>query len=152
MDPGTLLGLCVAVTCGAALSQRWADWRRRKKLRALAVSWQMNFNPGDQLRLAARVAQYLPICGAANVSVGDVIYGIDGDFYRYIFTTEYTLGVLATKKRHLRVASFAEPRDRRHCGEAESVQLGTESLPIFVQYGEFSPDARQGGTIASSIV
>jgi hypothetical protein len=66
-----------------------------------------------------------------------------GIFYRYIFTAEYTLGVLRTKKRYLRVASFAEPRDRRHAGEAEPVRLGTESLSIFEQYGEFPPPSRQ---------
>jgi hypothetical protein len=142
MTPGELLTLTIAITCGAVIAQRWLDRRRRRALRALAVSWGMNFNPGDQLRLAARVAQYLPICGAANVTVGDVIYGIDGEFYRYIFTAEYTLGVLRTKKRHLRVASFAEPRDRKHAGEPEPVRLGTESLSILEQYGELSPPAK----------
>jgi hypothetical protein len=145
MNPGVLLSVTAVLTCGAAITQRWADRRRRRILRALAVSWGMNFNPGDQLRLAARVAQYLPICGAASVSVGNVIYGIDGEFYRYIFTAEYTLGVLRTKKRHLRAASFAEPRDRRHAGEPEPVRLGTESRSIFEQYGELSPRTRDRG-------
>jgi hypothetical protein len=142
IGPGVLLSLTMLLTGGAAVVQQLADGRRRRALRALATSWRMNFNAGDQLRLAARVAHYIPICGAANVTVGDVIYGIDGEYYRYIFTAEYTLGVLRTKKRYLRVASFAEPRDRRHSGEPEPVRLGTESLTILEQYAELSPPAR----------
>jgi len=145
MTPGILLSLTVVLTSGALIAQRWVDLRRRRILRALAVSWGMNFNPGDRLRLAARVAQGLPVCGAANVTVGDVIYGIDGEFYRYILAAEYTLGVLRTKKRHLRVVSFAEPRNRRDAREPEPVRLGTESLPIFEQYRELSPRAWGGG-------
>lgn len=139
MSPGGLVCLTFGVSCGAAIAQRVVERRRRRVLRQLASEWRMNFNAGDQLRLAARIAHYLPIPGAANVTVGDVIYGIDGDVYRYVFTAEYTVGVLRTKRRHMRVAAFAEPRDRNRPQPPDPVSLASPELPLIDQYRTFSP-------------
>ncbi len=141
MSPGGLLCLTFGLTCGATIAQRVVEHNRRKALRRLAAAWRMNFNAGDQLRLAARVAHYLPIPGAANVTVGDVIYGIDGDFYRYIFTAEYTVGVLGTKRRCMRVAAFAEPRDRNRPQPPDQVMLAPLELPLIEQYQRLSPSS-----------
>jgi hypothetical protein len=143
MSPAGLVSLTSGLTCGAAIAQRIIQRRRHRKLRALASQWRMNFNAGDQLRLASRVSHYFPIPGAANVTVGDVIYGIDGEFYRYVFTAEYTLGILRTKRRHVRVACFAEFRDRTSPRPPEPVRLAAEQLPLLEQYRSFSPSIRK---------
>jgi hypothetical protein len=143
MSPAGLVSLTVGLTGGAAIAQRIIERKRRRRLRQLASEWRMNFNAGDQLRLAARVAHCFPIPGAANVTVGDVIYGIDGDVYRYIFTAEYTLGVLRTKRRHVRVACFAEPRDRNSPRPPEAVVLAPLQLSLLEQYRAFSPPANK---------
>jgi len=143
MSPAGLVSLTVGLTCGAAAAQRIIERQRRRKLRQLASEWRMNFNAKDQLRLAARVAHFFPIPGAANVMVGDVIYGIDGEVYRYVFTAEYTLGVLRTKRRYLRVACFAEPRDRNRPLPSEPVLLAPLRLPLLEQYQVFSPSAKR---------
>lgn len=134
MGPGALLVVICCLTAAALVAQRLAERRRRRMLRRLASEWDMNFNAGDQLRLAARVAHYFPVPGAASVAVSDVIYGIDGDFYRYIFTTGYSVGVLGTKRRLLRVAMFAEPRDRQHAPPPALVVLAPPELPLMEQY------------------
>lgn len=139
MSPGGLLNLVLGLTVTAALIQYVVTRRRRRVLRKLASAWRMNFNPGDQLRLAARVAHHLPIPGAASVTVGDVIYGIDGDFYRYVFTAGYTLGILRAKRRVVRVAAFAEPRDRHRPQPPDPVVLAPADLPIVQQYQSFAP-------------
>jgi hypothetical protein len=138
MSPTGFLSFLLGLTAGAVLIQQFIARRRRRVLRKLASQWRMNFNPGDQLRLAARVAHYLPIPGAASVMVGDVIYGIEGDSYRYIFTVGYTLGVLRTKRRMVRVAAFAEPRDHRHQHSPPPVALAPANLPILEQYRSFA--------------
>jgi hypothetical protein len=143
MSPAGLVSLTSGLTCGAVIAQRIIELRRRRKLSALASQWRMNFNAGDQLRLASRVAQRFPIPGAANVSVRDVVYGIDGEFYRYVFTAEYTLGILQTKRRHVRVACFAEPRHRDTPRPPETVLLAAARLPLLEQYQSFAPSARQ---------
>jgi hypothetical protein len=143
MSPAGLVSLTAGLTCGAAIVQRIIERRRHRRLRHLASQWRMNFNAGDQLRLASRVSHFLPIPGAANVTVGDVIYGIDGEFYRYVFTAEYTLGILQTKRRHVRVACFAEPRERGGPRPTEQLLLAAPQLPLLEQYRSFSPPSRK---------
>ena len=110
MTSGGLVSLALCVTAGAAIAEKLARDRRRRVLRRLATAWRMNYSPFDPLRLTPRVAQNFPIPGAAHLRVSDVIYGIQGDRYRYIFTAEFTLGVVRTKRLMVRAATFTEPR------------------------------------------
>ena len=108
----------------------------RRKLQRLAAEWQMHYSPDDRFRLAGRAAEMLPIPGAAQVRVMDLIYGNEKDGYRYLFSASFTEGVIRNKRRSVRVASFREARDR-DCADATSpLIVAAENLPIVEQYRE----------------
>jgi hypothetical protein len=110
LTPAFLLGTLLAVSAAAyAGSVMWRQ-RRRSQLRRLAREWRMQYSPSDVFHLAGRVAPALPILGAADVRVHDVIYGSEPDGYRCIFSAEYTAGVVRSRSRRRCVVSILEPR------------------------------------------
>ncbi|HEY2589690.1 MAG TPA: hypothetical protein VGI81_28355 [Tepidisphaeraceae bacterium] len=139
LSPGVTLAVLVAVSAVAALIDAIARHRRRRALRALAGRWKMTYSPHDQLRVRGKVIGRLPIPGAADVHVSDVIYGGEGDLYRYVFTAEYTLGAVRAKRRHTRAATFAEPRGRKAADEPGPITLAPEHLPLLEQYEALKP-------------
>ncbi len=141
MTPGGILSLALCLTGAATFVDRAQRRRRRIALRRLATEWRMNYSPFDPLRLTARVAHHFPIPGAANLKVSDVIYGIEGNRYRYIFTAEYTVGVVRTKHRLVRAATFCEPRDFRHGQPMGPLFLAAAELPLIEQYQQLSPSS-----------
>ena len=94
----------------------------------------MHYCPTDRFRLADRVAERFPLCGAADVRVLDLIYGIEGDRYRYLFTAEYTLGTVSAKRRIRQAASFSEPRHRESPQAPSEVTLAPADRPLPQQY------------------
>ncbi len=135
--------MALCVTAAATIIDRVQRRCRRILLCALATHWRMNYSPFDPLRLTARVAHHFPIPGAANLKVSDVIYGMEGDRYRYIFTAEFTVGVVRTKHRLVRAATFCEPRDFRHGQAIGPLFLAPEGLPLVAQYQHLAPRASQ---------
>ncbi|HEX8915249.1 MAG TPA: hypothetical protein VF796_23050 [Humisphaera sp.] len=140
MTPVLLLAGLLVLTLAALLVEAVGRARRCERVRALATDWRMNYGATDALRLTPRVARRFPIPGAAAMRVSDVVYGIRGDAYRYVFTVQYTLGVSGPKTRHRRVATFEEPRDRRRAAGDGAVRLAPEDLPLIEQYRALGPD------------
>jgi hypothetical protein len=138
MSPGLLLLACVLLTAAAVALDVAAHRRRARALRALASQWRMNYHPADQLRLAAKVLPRLPMPGAANVRVMDLIYGSDRDRYRYVFSVEYTVGVVGPKRRVVRVASLSEPRERGAAGPT-TLTLAPDEGSLVDQYRYLAP-------------
>jgi len=85
---------------------------RRHRLRKLAREWKMQFAPGDRLRLGDRLAGKIPVPGASNIIVYDLLFDTDGERHRYLFTIAYGIGVIRGKRRRIRVAGFQEPVSR----------------------------------------
>src|SRR5438093_13276668 len=112
MSPSTFFLLTLSVTFAALLLQLIARRVRRRALQRVAAQWQMHYSPDDRFRLADRVAQMLPIPGAASVRVSDLIYGNESDGYRYVFSASFTEGVVRGKRRQVRVVTFRESRER----------------------------------------
>src|SRR5579862_5333038 len=108
MNPQRMLLLLVAMTVIASFAQGISVHRRRCMLKRLAKQWKMHFAPGDQLRLADRIAGKLPILGAANVAVFDMLFLTDEADHCYIFTVEFGVGVVRGKRRRCRVGGFRE--------------------------------------------
>lgn len=125
----------VALTLVAAAAQFQRRGRTHCQLKRLAVERHLHFSAHDQLRLADRVAAAFPVPGAANVRVVDLLYGSQGGFHRYVFTAQYTVGAVRSKKRVRRAATLSEPRDRAP-GQCCQVRLATGTLPIVEQYRE----------------
>lgn len=99
----------------------------------------MNYTPSDQFRLTPRVARNFPVPGASRVRVVDLIYGIDCDLYRYVFTAEYTAGIVTRKHRVRRAGSFSEPRERGGDAPESAVTLAPAHLPLLEQYHRLTP-------------
>ena len=136
MSPASFLALTIGITAAAMAAQMLVRQRRRRALRELARAWDMHYSPGDRFRLAARVAERFPVPGAADVRVNDLIYGNENDLYRYIFSAEYTEGVIRSKKRVRRVMTFTEPKGRSDATRWSSFVLGDKEKPIVEQYRE----------------
>jgi hypothetical protein len=89
-----------------------AQFRRRRKLRTCARKWNMHFAAGDRLRLARRIVGQFPVPGAANIGVRDLLFRTGDNQHHYIFTVDYTVGVIRGKVGRSGVAGFTEPVSR----------------------------------------
>lgn len=141
--PWSLLAALLGLTAVGLLTESIRQGRRADVARALAARWRMNFGRRDTLRLTARVARRFPVPGAASIRVYHVIYGLEDDRYRYVFSVQYTLGLTGPKRRLTRVATFAEPRDRRRDDGAELV-LADDALSLAEQYESLARHAVAG--------
>jgi hypothetical protein len=143
MTPLEFLALMLTVTALAAGVHFVRRRRHVARLRRLASEWELHFSAVDRFRLAPRIAQRLPVPGAAAVRVVDLLYGIERQNYRYVFATEYTTGVLRSKSGVKRVATFCEPREAGGGGGGGGGAAGTnpcelvfapEGLDLIEQY------------------
>jgi hypothetical protein len=143
MTPLGFLAILVGITALAAYANAVARRRRERVVRRLAAEWRMNYTPSDSLQVTPKIARHFPIPGAANLQVRDLIYGIEQDRYRYVFTAEFTAGVVRTKTRRLRVGTFSEPRNRslRRAGTEAPVELAPDEGTIEDQYAALAPAA-----------
>jgi len=109
VSPAYFLSFLFLLTAAGATAQVMFTRRRRCGLRGLARQWQMHFAPGDRLKLAEKIAGKIPVIGAADVRVMDLLFRTDGLRHRYVFTVEYGVGIIRGKRRRQRVAGFDEP-------------------------------------------
>lgn len=137
MSPLGLLGLAIGLALVAAIGQRVSHRHRRKTLRALAAGWNMNYAQNDSLGLTPRIAGNFPIPGAADLVINDLIYSTDRMTYRYIFTAQFTVGVVHRKRRLSRVATFTEPREGNDSDI--DLSLAPEELDLVEQYRRLAP-------------
>src|SRR5690349_6540985 len=97
--------MLVLVTGTAAAAVGAAALRKSRSARvaALASDWRMSYTAADRFQLTPKVAAQFPIPGVADVVLRDLIYGQDPATgrLRYVFTIEYTTGVLRTKRRRV---------------------------------------------------
>jgi hypothetical protein len=151
MPPLAYLALLVLVTMTAWIVYAGMARRHRQAIARLAQEWDMHYSPSDQFDLAARVAQSFPIPGAAELRIVDLVYGIERDHYRYIFTAEYTLGVTQNKRRCWRVVSFSEPRSHSTATDLSSLLMAPETVDLLGHYKSLrSQIADASGTAATS--
>lgn len=134
LSPGVVLGVLIGLSGLAALLDRASRRRRKKALRELAARSRMTYSARDQLRVADKVMGRLPAPGAADLYVTDVIYGSQGESYRYWFTAEYTIGAVRPKRRQVRVGTLAEPRGNKASDGSPQVSFAPEDLPLIEQY------------------
>jgi hypothetical protein len=133
ITPGLLLATLLVITLIVVIVEGARHARQAERVRKLARQWGMNFGRRDTLRLTARVARAFPIPGASALRILHVVYGAQGDRYRYIFTAQYTVGVIGAKSRQSRVATLSEPRDRRRQEDA-LLEMTESDAPLLEQY------------------
>jgi hypothetical protein len=134
MTPYQFLLLMLGLTAGAVAVNLIHRRKRQRALVELARGWRMHYSPRDVFHLADHLAPRLPAIGAAAVSVGDVIYGNEAEFHRYIFTVEFTTGIVRSKRRETRVASFREPRGRTDPARWSPLEIAPPDRTLMDQY------------------
>jgi hypothetical protein len=145
MSPSLFLLIAVFVTAAAAITNQILRGLHQKRLRKIAAEWEMNYSPTDQFRLKQRIARNFPVPGAARIRIADLIYGIENEEYRFVFTAEYTAGVISGKRRVLRAGSLSELRGRVGDLPVCKVTLAPANLPLLEQYRKLKPNcAREG--------
>jgi hypothetical protein len=126
--------------------------RQRGALLDLARQWGMQYSPSDVFNLAPRIASHLPVMGASDVRVRDLIYGTDSrGGHRCVFSAEYTFGVVRSKVRRRCVACVVEILDiAPQCAQSETIpgpaqkvtsilQIAPLDLPWIDQYEALRP-------------
>jgi hypothetical protein len=133
----------LAIMLSATLLAFTADYLRRRRisasLRKLAAEWHMHYAPNDRFQITPRVVDRFPVPGASDLQVTDLIYLPEPELYRYLFSVEYTEGVVRTKKRVRRVGTFCEPRDRACPVGWTSLILAPADLSLVDQYRHLAP-------------
>jgi len=132
MPPILLLLAVSVVTIAAAGASALRRKARSARLAALAAGWSMRFTPQDRFQLTPRVATRFPIPGAADVVVRDLIYRQEEGGFRYLFTVDYTTGVLRTKRRHRGAGMVVETGQGADAFSA--VILAPSELALHAQY------------------
>jgi hypothetical protein len=112
VSPAIYLLFLLAILFAAVVVGAISRFRRRRQLRLCARRWNMHFAPGDRLRLARRIAERFPVIGAANISVRDLLFRTEESKHQYLFTVDYTVGVIRGKVGRSTVAGFSEPVSR----------------------------------------
>jgi len=112
VSPVIYLLFLLAILFAAIIAGAASRFRRRRQLRICARRWNMHFAPGDRLRLAQRIAEQFPVVGAASISVRDLLFRTDDSRHQYLFTVDYTVGVIRGKVGRSTVAGFSEPVTR----------------------------------------
>ncbi len=121
------------LSIGAWAVDRWARRRRGRRLGGLAGEFQLTYSAVDRFGLADAVAGTFPICGAADVRVGDLIYGQKGGRHCYVFTVDYTLGALSGRRRWRQVGCASEsggPAGR----QVQTIRLADRAEPYLEGY------------------
>jgi hypothetical protein len=150
MPPIYFLGAMVGVTLLAAAVHGAMRFSHKRNLRRLAHDWRMHYLDRDLFNLAGRIAPAIDVPAASDVRIIDVIYGSEAGQHRYIFTAEYTLGVVSSHRRQQRVMSLIEPMDPAGGSAARGalqVAAAPGALPLIEQYRSL----REGPSTAAGI-
>jgi hypothetical protein len=134
MTPLLFLGVVISVTALASLVNTILRRRWREQLLKLAGESKMAYSHHDRFNLSDRVAQHFPIPGVASLRVIDLLYASEAGGYRYVFSAEYTNGVIRSKHRKLRAATFYESPAVSDAVVWSTLTLAPAELPLFDQY------------------
>jgi hypothetical protein len=135
------LAAVLAFTLAAYFTDLMLRQRTARLLRHLAEQRRVRYCGADRFQITQRVVADFPIPGASDLRVLDLLYYAQGEQYRYIFTVEYTLGVVRTKRRLRRCASLGEPRDRASGNGWSPLVLAPDDRPLLEQYRYLCPAA-----------
>jgi hypothetical protein len=136
LPPSLFLFTLLCITAIVWTVHRLIRHAHKRRLRALASAWGMKYAQADPFNLAARVAGEFPIPGVADLRIRDMIYATQGDRHRYVFTAEFTMGVIDRHRREARAVTFCDPRDAKEpAGQCASpLILAPQEKPLIDQY------------------
>ena len=134
MSPLFFVGLTLLLSATAVTVDFLSRRRLRCQLQQLAAELKMAYSHHDRFALADRVAEHFPIPGAAALRVIDLLYSSDADSYCYLFSAEYTCGLIRSKRRLLRAVTLREPKGRTDPSIWSNMLLAPEKLSLIDQY------------------
>ena len=134
MSPIVLLTMVVGVTAAVWAVDGVLRHRRKSALRRLAGEWHMGYAERDLFNLGGRIVGEFPVPAAGALRVVDVIYGSQQDRHRYLFTAQYTRGVVGGRRREQWVMTFCEPQDAAQGQCCSPLIAAPEQLSILDQY------------------
>ncbi|HRK30205.1 MAG TPA: hypothetical protein PLD59_03925 [Tepidisphaeraceae bacterium] len=132
VSPVALLFTVLLLTGLAVGGYAVADFRRHRRLRAMAAALEMHFAANDRFDLAATVARRFPVVAPADPLITDLIYCRRDRRYLYVFRFDYTIGVTGPKRRRRAIVGFSEPCDAP--GEPSSLYIDKSSDPLEQRY------------------
>jgi hypothetical protein len=144
MQPVQFLYLLILLTLAAAALHRLSGARRCRELRRLARELGMQYVTVDRFGLKAKVAGQLPVAGATEARVSDVMYVTEGERRRYVFTCEFGVGVVFAQRRKRRVLGFEEGISGVGLSEVQ-LRVAKEKGSLREQYRELVGDGRRIG-------
>ncbi len=147
ITPPVLLAVLLATTLLALVIEALCAGGRHRRLRRLAQQWGMNYVEQDRFDIAARLGPIFPVIGAAEIRIRDVMYVQQGERQRYLFTVDFTAGVVLKQRRLRRVATFCEPRDGG--GACSPVRLAEHGGRVIDQYEELKSAGRDDASPAN---
>lgn len=137
LTPWHILAIASLLLILTYVVDRGVTSRRRRRLRKLAAELRMRYSDIDRFRIAPRLALTLPISGAADVRVRDLMYRLADDgttgAYLYVFTIEYAIGTIGGVSRRRVVGCVAEPAGRS-CERFDRIDLADQTQPLADQY------------------
>lgn len=148
MSATQLLALMLLLMTAAAAAQAQMRLRRVSRLRALAQREGFHFSAVDQFDLAAKVARHFPVEGAADLRVSDLLYRSGDDGHKYIFTADYTRGVVGSKRRVRAVVMMIEVRPAAgRSGEPVLQLTDSENASELERYAAMVKAMAESGTV-----
>lgn len=133
MTPPSFVLAAVALTLLAYLLHRAMRHRLKAGLRQLARQHRLSYVQDDLFGLGDRIAGRFPVPGGADIRILDVLYATQGARHRYLFTAEYTRGVINRHVREAMVLSFCEASEGGDpCPSA--LLAGDETMRVIDQY------------------
>lgn len=89
---------------------------RSRRLATVAKSAGFQFSRPDRFDLSRRVALRLPVFGAAEVNVRDILYATTPQGLLCVMTASFTLGTVGHRRQFLRVCSALDlaGKDLKH--------------------------------------
>jgi hypothetical protein len=144
MSPLVFLGLTLLLSATAVTLDFLFRRRLRCQLQTLARELKMAYSHHDRFALADRVAEHFPVPGAAAVRVIDLLYSSDAASYRYLFSAEFTCGVIRSKRRLLRAVTLREPKGPADPSIWSNMMLAPADLPLIDQYRHLAARISKG--------
>jgi len=112
LTPWHILAIALLILLLAWFLDRAVTRNRSERMRALALKFHMRYVPVDRFHIAPRIAIDIPVPGAADVRVRDLMYRTDDTAYTYVFSVEYATGTIDGVRRNCVVARAVEPAGR----------------------------------------
>lgn len=145
MQPFDFLYLLLAFSAAAAAMKWFLSRLQARRLRRLAHQWNMHFVPDDRFKIAQQVCRQIPLVGATDLRIRNLMFRTDAGCRDYLFTCDFVSGVLFSQRRRRLVAALHEP-DAAVPAQFHAAQFAPQNVGVLEQYRRLH-DSKQGNRL-----